>query len=390
MNTELLKKEKFLQLVLNNIPSFVFWKDRDSTYLGCNMNFARSAGLNTPDDIVGKNDYDLPWSKEQSDFFRKIDQEVMDSGIPQINFEEPQTINDGSTRWLRTSKIPLSDSDGNIIGILGTYEDVTVRKTMELELVSSNKHLKKLNSKLETINVDLEQFAYSTSHDLQEPLRMIGGFVGLLEKKYAAVLDEEGGEYLNYIKEGTIRMSSLISQMLSYSKLEKVEDQFKEVDFSKLLSEVLEELELMIKKRKVEIKVNSPSQTIISQPHRMKMLFHNLILNAIKFNTAEVPQIEVTYEDKGDEWLFSVADNGIGIQEEYQELIFKPFKRLNTRDKFEGNGIGLSICKRITFLHGGKIYCKRNKVNGTTFCFTISKNISATNKLEHNLLKETE
>ena len=136
MYSEVLQKERLLQLVLNNIPSYVFWKDRNSTYLGCNLKFAKSAGLDSPIEIIGKTDYDLPWSKEESDFFRKIDKEVMDSRIPQVNFEEPQTINDGSTKWLRTSKIPLFDENDNVIGILGTYEDITERKQMELELIA--------------------------------------------------------------------------------------------------------------------------------------------------------------------------------------------------------------------------------------------------------------
>ncbi|RQH11349.1 PAS domain-containing protein [Okeania hirsuta] len=121
MKAELLQREKLLQLVLNNIPSYVFWKDRDSVYMGCNQNFATSAGFKYPEDLIGKTDFDMAWSREQSLFFRKIDKAVMDSGKAQINYEEPQTINDGSTRWLRTSKIPLFNVHGKVIGILGAY-----------------------------------------------------------------------------------------------------------------------------------------------------------------------------------------------------------------------------------------------------------------------------
>ena len=377
MKIDLLKKEKFLQLVLNNIPSFVFWKDTESIYFGCNMNFAKSAGLNSPDDIVGKSDYDLPWSKEDSDFYRKIDKKVMASGEPQINFEEPQTVAGGSTRWLRTSKIPLSDHEGKIIGILGIYEDITDRKKMELELVSSNKNLKKLNAKLEMINVDLEQFAYSTSHDLQEPLRMIGGFVGLLEKTYRPLLDEQGIEYIKFIKEGSQRMSSLISQILSYSKIEKIKGQFVEIDLTDLVKETLKDIESLIRERNVKVKIDLPKNKIACQPQRIKMLFHNLILNGIKFNESSNPEITISYKESEEEWLFSVSDNGIGIEDEYQEYIFKPFKRLNSREKFSGNGIGLSICKRVIYIHCGKIYCSKNKNEGTTFHFTIAKKMTA-------------
>lgn len=373
MEAEVLKKETLLQLVLDNIPSYVFWKDRNSIYLGCNQNFADSAGLNTPDEIIGKSDYEMPWSKEESDFFRQIDRQVMDSKMPQINFEEPQTIRDGSVRWLRTSKIPLYDSKQNVIGILGAYEDITERKLMELELVERNKNLYELNSKLESVNVDLEQFAYSISHDLKEPIRMIGGFSGLLEKRYVNVLDEAGREYINFIKEGSQRMSSLISQILSYTKIEKIDEQTEEVNFGVLFDNLLKDLDTFIKIRKAKIMLTLPQKEIVCQSARINMLFHNLITNGIKFNESKTPLININYVEREDEWYFKVSDNGIGIEENYEDYIFKPFKRLNNREKFPGNGIGLSICKRIIELHGGKIWYTDNEPNGTTFHFTISK-----------------
>ena len=320
MKAELLQREKLLQLVLDNIPSYVFWKDRSSVYMGCNQNFATSAGFKHPEDLIGKTDFDMAWSREQSLFFRKIDKAVMDSGTAQINYEESQTINDGSTRWLRTSKIPLFNASGKIIGILGAYEDITDRKLMELQLIERNKMLEQVNKKLEIANVDLEQFAYATSHDLQEPLRMIGGFIGLFEMKYANLLDEEGKEYLNFVKDGASR--------------------------------------------------------IYCQPERIKMLFSNLITNGIKFNESAIPTIVIELQEEDHEWLFTVSDNGIGIDSEFQDYIFKPFKRLNTRNKFPGSGVGLSICKRITNLHEGNIWISRNKPKGTSFHFTLSKALS--------------
>lgn len=379
MNKRLIQQEELLQIVLNNIPSFVFWKDTDSTYQGCNLNFAVSAGLTSPEEIIGKSDYDLPWSKKESDYFRQIDKEVMESGDAKINFEEPQTISGGETRWIRTSKIPLKNNDGKIIGILGSYEDITERKKLEMELYSSNEHLKTLNSKLEMINIDLEQFAYATSHDLKEPIRMIGGFAGLLKKKYSSILDKNGNEYIDFIREGTVRMSSLVSQILTYSKIEKIEDQFVETNLTDIVNEAQTELSLLLKERNATINVNLPNQTIKCQPHRIKMLFYNLIINGIKFNNSAAPLIEINHKDGGDEWIFCVSDNGIGIEEEYQRLVFKPFKRLNTRNVFPGNGLGLSICKRIINLHGGEINFKKNQPQGTSFYFTILKNITPTN-----------
>lgn len=373
MKAELLQREKLLQLVLDNIPSYVFWKDRDSIYMGCNQNFATSAGFDSPTDLIGKTDFDMAWSKEQSLFFRKIDKAVMDSGKAQINYEEPQTINDGSTRWLRTSKIPLFNVSGQVIGILGAYEDITDRKLMELQLIERNKMLEEVNKKLEIANVDLEQFAYATSHDLQEPLRMIGGFIGLFEMKYDNLLDEEGKEYLNFVKDGASRMSRLIRQILIYSKLEKAEVKYQTIAIKDILDEVVHDLCALTTEKQAQIELKVENVNICCQAERIKMLFSNLITNGIKFNESAIPKIIIELQEEDQEWLFTVSDNGIGIDSEFQEYIFKPFKRLNTRNKFPGSGVGLSICKRITNLHEGNIWISRNKPNGTSFHFTLSK-----------------
>lgn len=374
MKHEIADRDSFLQLVLNNIPSFVFWKDREYKYLGCNMNFAKTAGLKSPDEIIGKNDYDMPWSKEDSDFYRKVDKEVMASGKPQINFEEPQTFSNGLTRWLRTSKIPLRNFSGVVIGILGLYEDITERKNIELELSEQNKNLRTLNTKLELANIDLEQFAYALSHDLQEPLLMMEGFSKSLLNKYAAALDGNGKNSLEYIIKGTQRMSTLIRQILNYSELEKIEDQFKKVDLNIILKKVLKDLNNFLNDKKAEIKANLPSQKVKCRPQRMKILFNNLITNGVKFNESEIPEIEIGFKEKETEFQFTFSDNGIGIDKKFNNIIYKPFKRLHNRRKFPGSGIGLSICKRVVHLHGGIIFHTANKNNsGTSFHFTIPK-----------------
>lgn len=370
------KEKEILEIVINNIPSFVFWKDRDSNYIGCNDNFAKSAGFASKNDIVGKTDYDMPWSKEESDFFRKIDKEVMDSRVSQLKFEEPQTNKNGEVRWLETNKIPLFDSNNEVIGILGTYEDITVRKNMELELINRNANLNAINSQLELVNIDLEQFAYATSHDFQEPLRMIGSFSGLLEKKYSKELGKEGSEYLEQIKEGTRRMSSLMNKLLSYSKIEKTTELLKEVYLEDIIQHVINDLVVIIRNKNAQINYNLPNEKVKCQPERISMLFHNLLTNGLKFNTSNVPVINISYIDKGEYWHFYVEDNGIGIENDYAKQIFEPFKRLNTRDVFPGDGIGLSICKRVVSIHGGEIWHEKNNQSGTTFHFTILKNFT--------------
>ncbi|MEO1450967.1 MAG: ATP-binding protein [Bacteroidota bacterium] len=371
MNTELYSKEELLQLVLNSIPSFVFWKDRDCNYLGCNQNFATSAGLESPDDIIGMNDFDMPWSREESEFFRQVDKAVMASGEAQINFEEPQTIQDGSTRWLRTSKIPLRNPGGEIVGILGAYEDITERKMIEIELIDRNNTLEQVNAQLEAVNQDLEQFAYATSHDLQEPLRTIGGFIGLLNRKYGDKLDEKGKTYLEFIRDGAENMAELISQILSYSKLGKIEEDIEPVDMPELIQDVVSGLSVYIQGKKASLNMDIPACAISCQAERIKMVCNNLIINGLKFNQSAQPGVDIKLERREKDWLFSFADNGIGIDPAHQDYVFKPFKRLESSSSIPGSGIGLSICKRIIHIHGGEIWFTGNASGGTTFYFTL-------------------
>lgn len=373
MSSELFQKEKILQLVLDNIPSFVFWKDDKCTFLGCNMNFAISAGLNSPNEIIGKTDYDLPWRKEDSDFYRKIDKEVMNSQKAQINFEEPQTMQNGKTKWLRTSKIPLYNDENEVIGILGTYEDITSKKSMELELISRNKSLEKLNMKLAMANTDLEQFAYAASHDLQEPLRMIGGFTGLFESKYAEILDDSGIEYLNYIKEGAQRMSTMMNKILCYSNLKEGAEQLVSSNIKEIVDLIVENLSSLINEKNAIITINLPIEKINCEPEQISLLFNNLLTNGIKFNNSDSPKIKIDFKERETEWYFTVSDNGIGINEKYQDYIFKPFKRLNNREVFPGDGVGLALCKRIINIHKGQIWYTNNQNSGTVFHFTIPK-----------------
>lgn len=371
--SELIEKETILQIVLNNIPAFVFWKDRESVYQGCNQNFATSAGFKSAKEIIGKTDYNLPWTRKESDFFREVDKKVMDSKVAKINFEEPQTIDGGATRWIRTSKIPLFNSSGIVIGILGTYEDITERKEMELKLIENNKELKELNTQLQLINIELEQFAFATSHDLKEPVRMIGSFVGLLEKKFETTLDKSAIEYINYIKDGAYRMNTLINQILTISKVTKAEDQFAVTDINALLNEVITDIKFTIEEKNAKVENNLSSHMVNCNPQKLKLLFQNLILNGIKFNTSEVPKIQIDFEDKPEEWYYSITDNGIGIDSQYISLVFQPFKRLETKSKFPGNGLGLSICDRVVRVHKGKIHLESEVGSGTTFYFTIPK-----------------
>ena len=378
----LLKQQSFLQLIMNNIPQFVFWKDINSVYLGCNQNFANAAGLASPSDIVGKTDYDLPWTKTEADFYIATDARVMAANQPEVDFEEPQTISDGTVTWLRTSKIPLNDENGKVIGILGTYEDITKKKEMELKLVNSSKALVKSNEKmkkiileLERLNMDMEQFAYATSHDLQEPLRIISNFSKLLEKELKEKFNEDAQQYFDFISSSIERMSKLTNGILTYLRLGKEEEEMSLADLNYIFQKVLnkKQISAFLKEKNANIQVNLPTKKLKVYPKQLNVLLYNLLNNALKFNTNNPVKITIDFEEKSTEWRFSVTDNGIGIDEAYSQLIYLPFKKLNAHKDFAGSGIGLSICKRIANLHAGKIWHEANPNGGTIFYFTIAK-----------------
>jgi len=370
--------QQVLNLFVNNIPQFVFWKDVNCIYLGCNNNFAHYAGFNSTEEVVGKTDYDMPWSREEADFFQKIDREVMNSGKPQLNFEEQQTIKNGETRWLSTSKMPLFDDNKVVIGILGWYIDITDYKMMEIKIDEKNKALLEYNLQLERskealelANYDLEQFTYAASHDLKTPIRTITSFAQLLKKQQGET-NQKSAKYIDFIVESGLRMNTLVEDILAYAKTVSQKLVGQEANISELVSAKLRDLEQVIHAKSAKIKLDLPSTPIKCYPHLIGMVFYNLINNALKFNESEIPTVHCTYSECSQYWKFSVSDNGIGIAPDTAQKAFEPFKRLVGR-QYEGSGLGLSICKRVVNIHKGKIWIENNANGGTTFKFSISK-----------------
>jgi len=375
----ILLKDSFLQLIMDHIPIYVFWKDRDSNYLGCNKNFAQAAGINSPEELIGKSDYDLPWKTEEAIYYRHIDSEVMKTGESKINFEEMQTMADHSLRWIVTSKVPLYE-EGQVVGVLGTYEDITQRKELEIslknraeEIVSKNIDLIESNKKLEQANIDLEHFAYATSHDLQEPLRMMTSFAGLLQQKYGSELDQTGRDYLHYIIDGAHRMSSMITKLLSYSKIRNDQSGYVNMNLRDIVIDSQNKIQTYLKEQNAQVRINLPDVEIQCQPERISMLFNNLIVNGVKFNSSHEPQVQIDFKERETDYQITISDNGLGIEQEYHEMVFIPFQRLQSRQEYPGSGIGLSICKRIVKIHGGHIWFTPNEPKGTQFHFTLQK-----------------
>ncbi|MDP1746333.1 MAG: ATP-binding protein, partial [Bacteroidota bacterium] len=209
------------------------------------------------------------------------------------------------------------------------------------------------------------------SHDLQEPLRMVTSYLQLLENRYKDKLDQDAKDFISFAVDGSNRMRSLIHSLLEYSRINRVKA-FEIIDVNILLKEVLENLSTAIKENKATIKINDLPK-INGDPILINQLFQNLIQNAIKFKNTRNPEIDISCKEEKDEYIFSVKDNGIGIQKEYIDKIFIIFKRLHSKEEYPGTGMGLAICKKIVERHGGKIWVESEFGKGSTFYFTIKK-----------------
>lgn len=238
------------------------------------------------------------------------------------------------------------------------------------------KRVKERTSKLERSNQELEQFAYVASHDLQEPLRTISNFVGLLEKKYPKGEDDDHFRYFQFIVKATSKMQNLIRDLLELSRVGR-NVTFGMVDCNKIVLDVMAEMEISIKEKEAVIKfVNLP--LLIASEIELKRVFQNLISNALKFRKKEIaPKITIHVQENEEEYVFAVEDNGIGIEEEYTNKIFNIFQRLHSTTDYPGTGIGLATCKKIVALHNGRIWVESHYGKGTAFYFTISKQITS-------------
>ena len=360
---EKLREQKdLLKNIISHIPHFVFWKDGDSVYLGCNEVFARSAGLENPNDIIGKTDYDLVWEKN-ADFYRHCDRQVMESGEPLLSFEEPQTREDGSQITLLTSKVPLRDASGRVIGILGIYADITDRKRAERRQTETLDQLGQANQ-------DLKDFAYVVSHDLKAPLRAIRMLADWLCADYYDKLDEQGRENLQLLGNRVDRMQSLIDGILQYSRVGRTEQSVACVSLGQIVPEIVATLGAP---ENISIRIENDLPTVEADPTRITQIFQNLLSNAIKCMDKPQGEIRVGCVEEDGFWKFSVCDNGPGIEQQHFERIFKLFQTLTPRDTSESTGVGLTITKKIVEMYGGKIWVESEVGHGSTFFFTLPK-----------------
>jgi PAS domain S-box-containing protein len=304
-------------------------------------------------------------------YANKASQELLEMWGCEVNDYLPEDMRGLISAVVESGKnksvdIPCNDKVYSIIlvpvretGYVNLYgRDITDRKRAEDELKRSN--------------TELEQFAYVSSHDLQEPLRGIAGLAQLLQQRYQGRLDSRADEYITLIVDGTQRMQTLINDLLAYSRIGRRGELIQTTEAEAALQATLENLKLAIQEHGARV-TNDSLPTVQADPTQLIQLFQNLIGNALKFRAERPPQIHVGVADEGQFWQFSVHDNGIGIEPKYFERIFQVFQRLHTRRDYKGTGIGLAICKKIIERHGGRIWIRSEVGQGTTFYFTLPK-----------------
>jgi signal transduction histidine kinase len=284
----------------------------------------------------------------------------------------------GLDNWIAVSSnlIFLSAVSVFIIPILfdGLQTIILKENKLRYELEIEDAELKKAVHQLHEKNQELEQFSYSISHDLKEPLRMIRNFLGLLERKYKEKLDKKAHEYIYFAVDGAERMQQLIDDLLDYSRVGRWETTKSVVDFNDILNDVQKNLSALTERYEAKICVDTKLPEIPVYKNGIARVFQNLISNGIKFHQqGEKPEIHISCLDANSHWQFAISDNGIGIPEDSLNEIFEIFRRLNSKTEYPGTGIGLAISKKIIEQHEGTIWVKSQENKGSTFYFTIKK-----------------
>jgi PAS domain S-box-containing protein len=313
----------------------------------------------TREEMIGTSVYEYYYDPKDRDVFIEALQQSGELRDYKLKFKTKSI----GTKFASINARLIYNPDGSPSHIDGVIRDITEREKSEQEIAAQNK-------KLEAQNKELEQFAYITSHDLQEPLRNLISIAGLLKEEFTGKLDQNGDQYLDYIIQSSGRMQELVKALSEYARIGK-ERVITQVNCNKIVQDALADMSISVKESGASITVENLPQ-LMGCSTELRQLFQNLIGNALKFRKKEITlKISISAIQQENIWLFAVKDNGIGIHKNNKDKIFVIFKRLHNRNDYEGTGIGLSNCKKIVEVHGGNIWVESNLEEGSTFYFTI-------------------
>jgi PAS domain S-box-containing protein len=372
----LARERNLLRLLIDNLPACIYVKDLEGRFLVYNAASVRMVGAPSEAAALGKTVFDF-FPPEIARLYDADDRQLLATGEPILDREEPTQDHDGNRRWFLTTKLPLRDSRGVAIGLLGISRDITDRKRAEEEIHKLNatleQRVQERTAQLEAVNKELEAFSYSVSHDLRAPLRHIDGFVNMLRFEAGSSLNETSRRYLEVISAATKQMGALIDDLLLFSRMGRAELSRQSLSMDALVKEALQDLSPEIKGRSITWQI-APLPEVCADRALIKLVWINLLSNAIKYTKhRESAEIRIGSHDRETEIEFYVQDNGAGFDMQYAHKLFGVFQRLHQSEEFEGTGIGLANVRRIITRHGGRTWAEGKVDTGATIYFTVPK-----------------
>ncbi|MFO0910893.1 MAG: PAS domain S-box protein [Isosphaeraceae bacterium] len=361
-------KERYRDLYAN-APVMYFSLDNEGRFLDCNETLCRTVGY-SHGTLVGRPYEVLLPEERRAGLAARLD-EFRRNG--EIELETQWVKADGGLIdvWLRATAV--RGPDGGVLHSRSVAQDITARLALESEIREKNARLARANEELVRRNREMDEFTYVVSHDLQEPLRTLTAFSDLVQREYGDRLDDSGREYVGHLVDASRRMQGLIRDLLALSKAGRITSDFAPVDLGALVDQARADLGGLLRAGKGEVRVVGSLPQVWGDRVRLGQLLANLITNGLKYNRSEAPVVEVSAAVAGEMVALRVRDNGIGIDPRYHARIFQLFRRLHTREDYEGNGAGLAICEKIAQAHGGRIWVESTPGRGSTFFVSLRK-----------------
>jgi PAS domain S-box-containing protein len=369
--------EKLLTLVLDALPVGVFWKDRYSRFLGCNQKFAEDSGVASPADLIGKTNFDF-YPPEQADAFRADDAEVIGSGVAKLAIQEPLLLPSGETSWVETNKLPLRDDAGAIIGVLGTYKDITAERRAIEERTRLIDELIMARDAAISANATKLMFVANMSHELRTPLNAIIGYTELLQDEAADSAAPPNRDH-EAILRAAYHLLNLVNDILDMSKIAAGVNSLKQstVSPATIVGEVMEALAHMATRNQTKLRwiATPPVFETLGDAVKLRQCVFNLISNACKFTRGGVVDIGLTLDGGDTERTFvlMVRDTGIGMSAEQIGKLFQPFSQANTEITrvYGGTGLGLAITRSLAQMMGGDVSVRSVLGEGSTFALRL-------------------
>jgi len=348
------RAQRLLSAIVDSSDDAIISKNLNSIITSWNKSAERLFGY-TSEEVIGK-PINLLIPSDRQDEEPSIIGRLM-RGERVDHFETVRRRKNGTLVDISLTISPIRDSSGRVVGASKIARDITKGKRAEAEILRANR--------------DLEHFAFAASHDLQEPLRTITIYSELLGTRHAGKLDEQAIEYLHYVRNAATRMGTLVSDLLSYAQVSKLEESEELTDANEALARAIECLSHTIAENEARVSSESLPAVTMHRTH-LQQLFQNLVGNALKYRKKDLaPEVHISAEQQAGRWIFTVRDNGIGISQQYKEYVFGIFKRLHTSSEYAGTGIGLATCRRIVDQYQGEIWVESEPGEGSIFRFAI-------------------